>query len=227
MQRGTTVYNVYPVSNYTFGTKPNKPDKDSSIPERLNRLRANFERDGMRRTVEAMLVVQEHNHPHVLMFQLGPNVFRLPGGRLRAGEDEVEGLRRKLSNNLAPENAALQVVWDVGEVAGVFWRPNFDTIVYPYMPPHITKPKECRKLFMVQLPSSCVFAVPRNMKLVAVPLFDLYDNAPRYGPLISSIPVLLGRFRLNVQQAPNPTLQYASSSATQNGTLVKQEYMVH
>ena len=38
-------------------------------------------------------------------------------------------------------------------------QPNFDTIVYPYMPPHITKPKECRKLFVVQLPSSCVFAV--------------------------------------------------------------------
>ena len=72
--------------------------------------------------------------------------------------------------------------------------------------------------------------VPRNMKLVAVPLFDLYDNAPRYGPLISSIPVLLGRFRLNVQQAPNPALQYGGSAAAPNGTHVKQqpqEYMVH
>lgn len=48
------------------------------------------------------------------------------------------------------------------QVLGVFWRPNFDTMFYPYMPPHITRPKECRKLFVVQLPEKCVFAVSRG-----------------------------------------------------------------
>jgi cleavage and polyadenylation specificity factor subunit 5 len=32
------------------------------------------------------------------------------------------------------------------------------------------------------------------MKLLAVPLFELYDNTARYGPQLSAIPHLLSRF---------------------------------
>jgi hypothetical protein len=32
------------------------------------------------------------------------------------------------------------------------------------------------------------------MKLLAIPLFELYDNAARYGPQLSAIPHLLSRF---------------------------------
>jgi len=32
------------------------------------------------------------------------------------------------------------------------------------------------------------------MKLLAVPLFELYDNAQRYGPQLSAIPHLLSRY---------------------------------
>ena len=46
-----------------------------------------YEREGMRRSVEGVVLVQEHNHPHVLMIQMGVTFFKLPGGRLRAGED--------------------------------------------------------------------------------------------------------------------------------------------
>ncbi|GLC36431.1 Pre-mRNA cleavage factor Im subunit 2 [Pleodorina starrii] len=197
---GQPVFNVYPAGNYTFGTKEPKLEKDANVNDRLARFKANYEREGgMRRSVDAVLLVQEHNHPHVLLLQLGQSFFRLPGGRLRPGEDEVEGLRRKLTNRLAPTNQALQVAWDVGEVLGVFYRPNFDTMFYPYVPAHITRPKECRKLFVVQLPERCVLAVPKNMKLVAVPIFELYDNVPRYGPIISSLPAVLSRLRLNLQ----------------------------
>lgn len=31
------------------------------------------------------------------------------------------------------------------------------------------------------------------MKLLAIPLFELYDNAARYGPQLSAIPHLLSR----------------------------------
>ena len=54
--------------------------------------------------------------------------------------------------------------------------------------------KEHRKLFLVQLPEKAYFAVPRNYKLVAAPLFELYDNSQGYGPIISSLPQALGRF---------------------------------
>jgi cleavage and polyadenylation specificity factor subunit 5 len=37
-------------------------------------------------------------------------------------------------------------------------------------------------------------SVPKNMKLLAVPLFELYDNTARYGPQLSAIPHLLSRY---------------------------------
>lgn len=105
------------------------------------------------------------------------------------------------------------------------------------MPAHITKPKECKKLFLVQLPERSewlivsgnvtlvltdglarleVLAVPKNMKLLAIPLFELYDNAARYvrisnilshslnwpcsyGPQLSAIPHLLSRYNFIYQ----------------------------
>lgn len=42
-----------------------------------------------------------------------------------------------------------------------------------------------------------MFQVPKNLRLLAVPLFELYDNVQRYGPIISAIPQMLSRFRLN------------------------------
>jgi len=47
---------------------------------------------------------------------------------------------------------------------------------------------------MVQLPENSYFAVPKNYKLVAAPLFELYDNSNGYGPIISSLPQVLARF---------------------------------
>lgn len=39
-----------------------------------------------------------------------------------------------------------------------------------------------------------ILSVPKNMKLLAVPLFELYDNTARYGPQLSAIPHLLSRY---------------------------------
>jgi cleavage and polyadenylation specificity factor subunit 5 len=98
--------------------------------------------------------------------------------------------------------------------------------MYPFLPGHVTRPKECKKLYFIQLPkkSECalsvvlfylgldlqpwksdmltiyllvyveVLSVPKNMKLLAVPLFELYDNTARYGPQLSAIPHLLSRY---------------------------------
>lgn len=35
--------------------------------------------------------------------------------------------------------------------------------------------------------------MPKNYTLVAVPLFELYDNFSRYGPMMGSIPTMLSR----------------------------------
>ena len=44
----------------------------------------------MRRSVDGVLLVHEHGLPHVLLLQLGTTFFKLPGGELNPGEDEVD-----------------------------------------------------------------------------------------------------------------------------------------
>jgi len=188
------VINLFPLESYTFGIKEAQLEKDSSVPARLARMKEKYDKEGMRRTVEGILLVHQHKHPHVLLLQIGNTFFKLPGGRLHPGESEVEGLKRKLTNKLAPTINTYQPKWEIGDLVCAWWRPNFETLQYPYISPHITKPKECKRLFIVPLPERCIFAVPKNLKLLAVPLFELYDNSQRYGPIISSLPQMLGRF---------------------------------
>ncbi|KAL1816429.1 hypothetical protein DCAR_0520823 [Daucus carota subsp. sativus] len=189
------VVNTYPLSGYTFANKEPKLDKDTNVPDRLTRMKTNYMKQGMRTTVEGILLVKEHNHPHLLLLQMRNTFYKLPGGRLKPGENEIEGLKRKLSSKLAAPSAGVQPDWQIGECVGVWWRPNFETYLYPYCPPHITKPKECKKLFLVHLPEKQFFAVPHNLKLLAVPLFELYDNIQRYGSVISTIPMQVSRFQ--------------------------------
>lgn len=85
------------MTNYTFGTKEALFEKDPSVPARFQRMRDEFEKIGMRRSVEGVLLVHEHGLPHVLLLQLGTTFFKLPGGELNPGEDEVEGLKRLLT----------------------------------------------------------------------------------------------------------------------------------
>jgi cleavage and polyadenylation specificity factor subunit 5 len=157
-------------------------------------MRDEYDKVGMRRSVDGVLIVHEHGLPHVLLLQLGSTFFKLPGGELSPGEDEVEGLKRLMSETLGRTDGSAATDWTIEDTIGNWWRPNFEPAQYPYIPPHITKPKEHRKLFLVQLQEKAYFAVPRNYKLVAAPLFELYDNAQGYGPIISSLPQALGRF---------------------------------
>ena len=73
------VVQLYPLSNYTFGTKDPQYEKDSSVAARFQRMRDEYSSFGMRKTVEGVLLVHEHNLPHVLLLQLGTSFFKLPG----------------------------------------------------------------------------------------------------------------------------------------------------
>jgi hypothetical protein len=59
----------------------------------------------------------------------------------------------------------------------MWWRSEFDAAPFPYLLPNARAPKECIKLFLIKLPVSRQFVVPRNMKLLAVPLSQIHDNA--------------------------------------------------
>ncbi|KAL8856109.1 MAG: hypothetical protein Q9178_007234 [Gyalolechia marmorata] len=191
---------LYPLSNYTFGTKENQPEEDPSVLARLKRLEEHYELHGMRRTCEGILVCHEHNHPHILMLQIANAFFKLPGDYLQASDDEISGFKQRLNERLAPSGNqftgnGVNDEWQIGDTLAQWWRPNFETFMYPFLPAHVTRPKECKKLYFIQLPKSKVLSVPKNMKLLAVPLFELYDNTARYGPQLSAIPHLLSRYR--------------------------------
>src|SRR3954471_19161758 len=71
------VLRLFPLSNYTFGTKETQPEEDPSVLARLKRLEEHYENYGMRRTCEGILVCHEHNHPHILMLQIANAFFKL------------------------------------------------------------------------------------------------------------------------------------------------------
>ena len=128
-------------------------------------------------------------------------------------DDEVEGLKARLTRQIGPAHGAAND-WEVGDVLAQYWRPNFENFMYPYIPQYCSRPKETEKLFFIQLPktstwppvshpihvtcanrSSESFAVPKNMKFLAISLTELYDNSQRYGSIHSRIPEYLSRFR--------------------------------
>lgn len=100
----------------------------------------------------------EHNHPHILMLQIANAFFKLPGDYLKPEDDELEGFKKRLDERLAPVGSLgdgqTEGDWDVGDCLAQWWRPNFETFMYPFVPAHVTRPKECKKLYFIQLPQS-------------------------------------------------------------------------
>ena len=128
------------------------------MQSRLSRLQEHYAQHGMRRTVEGILVCHEHNHPHILMLQIANAFFKLPGDYLGSEEAEEKGegkggLERVLDDKLAPV-AGDDSGWEVGDCLAQWWRPNFETFMYPFIPPHVSRPKECKKLYLIHLPEN-------------------------------------------------------------------------
>ncbi|KPI39004.1 Pre-mRNA cleavage factor Im 25 kDa subunit 2 [Cyphellophora attinorum] len=131
------------------------------------------------------------------MLQIANAFFKLPGDYLLPTDDEITGFKNRLNERLSPTTPQSDedLEWDVGDCVAQWWRPNHETFLYPFLPAHVSRPKELKKLYLIHLPKKKLLSVPKNMKLLAVPLFELYDNAPRYGPQLSAIPHYLSRYR--------------------------------
>eukprot|EP00158_Paraphelidium_tribonemae_P001060 Partr_v1_DN23923_c0_g2_i2_m49059 putative cleavage and polyadenylation specificity factor len=88
------------------------------------------------------------------------------------------------------------------------WYKHTAESIYPYLPPHIKQPREIRDIMLVKLPPSMVFGVPKNLKVAAVPLFEVYENHSRYGPIIANVPFMLSQFEFeNVEATLQPSKQ--------------------
>ncbi|KAF4357132.1 hypothetical protein F8388_002337 [Cannabis sativa] len=194
------VIDIYPLSSYYFGSKEAILSKDETMADRVRRLKSNYSAHGLRTCVEAVILVELFKHPHMLLLQIRNSIFKLPGGRLRPGESEINGLQRKLSRKLSGNENSDGTEWEVGEFLGKWWRPDFETLLYPYLSHNIKKPKECTKLYLVKLPESREFIVPKNLKLLAVPLCQIHENHKTYGQIISGVPQLLSKFSFNIME---------------------------
>lgn len=80
-----------------------------------------------------------------------------PGDYLQHDHDEVEGFKARLNERLAPVGSqftgeGVNEDWEIGDTLAQWWRPNFETFMYPFLPGHVTRPKECKKLYFIQLP---------------------------------------------------------------------------
>lgn len=87
------------------------------------------------------------------------NFAKSPGDYLLAEDDEIEGFKARLNERLAPVGTqftgdAVNDDWQIGDTLAQWWRPNFETFMYPFLPAHVTRPKECKKLYFIQLPKS-------------------------------------------------------------------------
>ena len=82
-----------------------------------------------------------------------------PGDYLLPEDDEIEGFKSRLNERLAPVGSqfsgeGVNDEWQIGDTLAQWWRPNFETFMYPFLPAHVTRPKECKKLYLIQLPKS-------------------------------------------------------------------------
>ena len=72
--------------------------------------------------------------------------------------DEIEGFKARLDERLAPVGRLGEgeepADWEIGECLAQWWRPNFETFMYPFIPAHVTRPKECKKNYFIQLPKN-------------------------------------------------------------------------
>jgi cleavage and polyadenylation specificity factor subunit 5 len=80
-----------------------------------------------------------------------------PGDYLRPDDEEAEGFKARLNERLAPVGSqfsgeGVNDDWEIGDTLAQWWRPNFETFMYPFLPGHVTRPKECKKLYFIQLP---------------------------------------------------------------------------
>jgi cleavage and polyadenylation specificity factor subunit 5 len=135
----------------------------------MQRLRTEYQNTGMRRSCEGILVCHEHNHPNVLMLQIANAFFKLPGDYLQAEDDELEGFKRRLDEKLAPMNRLGEGDWDVGPCLAQWFRPGFESFAYPYSLPHISRPTEKKKIYLINLPPSSesrLHAVPDARRVV-------------------------------------------------------------
>ncbi|KAL8270770.1 hypothetical protein Esti_005325 [Eimeria stiedai] len=202
---------VYPESNYSFESDSTLGTKwGSGDPEKLFAKRQEaYLREGTRRSVAAVFLVHRAEYPHVLLLlDQQRQKYNLVMFKYKTWQKPREVLHNKLSKYLIKSDQGPKRKWvaqqlggdaaemEVAEFLGEWWRGDFDDELIPYLPPHVTRPKERVRVHQVQLAPRCSFRIPTGFCLTVVPLFDL--SPQRVGLAISGLSHLLARFTIRL-----------------------------
>ena len=70
---------VYPLANYSFGEKDPQHDQQAAdtVTKKMLALKQDFEKFGLRTRTEAVIIVHEHDCPHLLLLSAGNTFFAL------------------------------------------------------------------------------------------------------------------------------------------------------
>ncbi|PFH33866.1 putative mrna cleavage factor family protein [Besnoitia besnoiti] len=190
-----------------------------------------YQRQGLRRSVAPVLLCHLREYLHVLLlFHREARRYTLLTFKAKSWERPEDVLERKLEKILtkhrsevhkslanytwvAPEQNE-KVTADVREFLGEWWRPELDEEPLPFLPPHVTRPKERIRLYQVQLPQKCSFRLPPALSLAAIPLFDLL-RPEIHGLALAGIPHMLSRFRFRLLEL---SVTWMDSSTPSIGT---------
>ncbi len=166
---------LHPLSNYSFSSQDSIELPTSS-------------------SISGLFLVHEHHVPHVLLLKSSTG-FSLPSANLPSTHVK-EALNKGLAKLMTGKD---EIDWKIGERVSKWIRGTKEMPLLPYLPAHITTPAEVHETFLVHLPSKLVLSVPKNLKVIAVPIFELYKQEARYGDLISGLPVCLSRLNIVYQ----------------------------
>ncbi|CDJ42354.1 mRNA cleavage factor-like protein, putative [Eimeria tenella] len=202
---------VFPESNYSFESDSTLGNKwgSGSPEERFKKRQEAYLREGTRRSVAAVFLVHCAEYPHVLLLlDQQQQKHSLIMFKYKTWQKPKEVLQQKLSKYLIKPEQNSKRKWvaqqlstdgpdlEVGEFLGEWWRGEFDDDLVPYLPPHVTRPKERVRVHQVQLPHRCSFRIPVGFCLTVVPIFEL--SPQRVGLAIGGLSHLIARFSIRL-----------------------------
>ncbi|KAJ1608392.1 NUDIX domain-protein and mRNA cleavage factor-like protein Im like [Cryptosporidium canis] len=216
---------VYPLENYGIRVQDNANEALSGIQisemNGFNKKVDSFLKDGIGRSVAALMLTHRYLCPHVVLLQndltsewMLPNctykawenprlalanflksMFLLSSSSMGGNSSSYSGHSSSLSGggNIG-SNVCSDNAVEVGEYLGTWWRTEFNYSPLPYLPPHSTRPKETIRIYQVILPPKLLFKLPKHHVLKSLPLFELDPNI--FGIACGSIPQLISRFQI-------------------------------
>lgn len=156
---------VYPESNYTFESDNALGSKwgSGAVEMLLTKRQEAYLREGTRRSVAAVFLVHRAEYPHVLLLlEQQQQKYSLVMFKYKTWQRPREVLHDKLLKHLIKPDPGSKRKWvaqqlssegseiEVGEFLGEWWRGEFDDDLVPYLPPHITRPKERVRVHQVR-----------------------------------------------------------------------------